>query len=98
TFIRSIVEIRNFQPGGIASSNIVLAGQLGSADPIDSTIENPIGTTIVDNQRGSIVVANSPADSGHSEPAFLLLRTNILALDADGGSIGEHTTSNGVIT
>src|SRR5205814_3539744 len=88
SFVRPIVEIHNFQPGAIASSNIVLAGQIGSADTIDSTIENPIGTTIVTNERGSVVVANSYAEVGHVEPAFLLPRTNILTLNADGGSLG----------
>ncbi len=97
TFVRPIVEIHNFQPGAIASSNIVLAGQLGSADTIDSTIENPIGTTIVTNERGSVIVS-STVESSHPEPAFLLLRTNILTLNADGGSVGEHTSVNGVVT
>ena len=62
----------------------------------DSTIENPIGTTIVTNERGSVIVS-STVESSHVEPPFLLLRTNILTLNADGGSVGEHTTSNGVV-
>jgi hypothetical protein len=71
------------------------AQPLDSNNPTDVSgvsIENPIGTTIIDNQRGDIVVSSSP------EPVFQLLRTNVLTLNADGGSIGTHTTSNGVIT
>ncbi len=59
----------------------------------DVTIDNPIGTTIIENQRGSIVVGSAAARP------FLLLRTNVLTLNADGGSIGTHTRSTGgVIT
>ena len=83
SFIRSVVEIHNFQPGAVAASNIVLAGQLdtsASRDMIDSTIEKPIGTTIVTNERGSVVVS-SAFESSHAEPVFQLLRTTILTLN-----------------
>src|SRR5206468_2086461 len=85
--VPTVIEIRNFQPGGVASSNIVLEGRLGaynSADLADEngvTIENPIGTTIIDDQRGSILVSSS------ASLPFLLLRTNILTLNADGGAV-----------
>ena len=105
TFLPTAIEIRNLQPGGIAPSNIVLAGRLTAYNPNDPTdvtgvtIENPLGTTLIDDQRGSILVSSSP------DPAFVLLRTNVLTLNADGGSIGSHTvsttsgaTKGGVIT
>ena len=88
SFPATRIEIRNTQTGTTANSDIVLAGQLsGVANGV--TINNPIGTTIIDNQRGSITATGS----------FLLLRTNVLTLNADGGSIGTHTRSTGgVIT
>ena len=92
SFPATRIEIRNTQTGTTANSDIVLEGQLsGAANGV--TINNPIGTTIIDNQRGNIVVGTAAARP------FLLLRTNVLALNADGGSIGTHTRSTGgVIT
>ena len=75
SFVPTLVEIRNLQPGGIAASNIVLEGALATphnGEDTDVTIENPIGTTIVDNQRGNIIVTSS------APKPFLLLRTNVL--------------------
>ena len=102
SFVPTLVEIRNLQPGSVASSDIVLEGRLTavqSGEEAGVTIENPIGTTIVDNRRGNIVVSSS------ATLPFRLLRTNILTLNADTvnvppstGSIGTHTTSGGVIT
>ena len=88
----TLVEIRNLQPGGIANSNIVLEGALATphnGEDTDVTIENPIGTTIVDNQRGSIIVTAS------ATKPFLLLRTNVLTLNADTNSV--PATTNGSI-
>ena len=98
SFFPTLVEIRNLQPGGVNPSNIVLAGRLSPFDPNNPldvagvSIENPVGNTLIDNQRGNIVVSASPA------PAFELLRTNVLTLNADDGSIGTHTAAGGVIT
>ena len=92
SFPATRIEIRNVLSGGVANSDIVLEGRLTTPQPgeaTDVTIENPIGTTIIDNQRGSILAA----------PGFRLLRTNVLTLNAVGGSIGTHTRSTGgVIT
>ena len=44
-FARTIIEIRNLQPGGVGSSDVILDGR----------IENTIGATIIHNQRGSIL-------------------------------------------
>ncbi|HKJ56179.1 MAG TPA: hypothetical protein VJ978_09355, partial [Nitriliruptoraceae bacterium] len=103
SFRPTLVEIRNLQTGTTAESDIIMEGRLaGTAadDPVGVTIENPIGTTIIDNDRGNIVVGSTP-----SRP-FLLLRTNVLELTADSdllagrtGSIGTHVRStSGVIT
>ena len=101
----TLVEIRNFQGGGDrcrrTSSSRARSPPPHNGEDTDVTIENPIGTTIVDNQRGNIIVSLERARS-----PFLLLRTNVLRLNADtntvpattNGSIGSHVTTGGVIT
>ena len=76
TFPPTLVQIENLQPGGIGASTITL----------DGTITNPIGTTQIENERGSIL--NGPDNPGH----YVL--TNILEIDADAagadqGSVGS---------
>ena len=92
----TLVEIRNLQPGAIAASNIVLDGparrRRTTGEATDVTIENPIGTTIVDNRARQHRRQLARREPLLLEPAFLLLRTNILTLNADGGSVGEHVT------
>ena len=68
-FPSTLVEIRNV--GTVADSNVVL----------DGDIENPIGTTLIQNERGDI---RAGADA-----ALELIRTNVLVIDAYSGSIGE---------
>src|SRR4029078_5161876 len=74
SFVPTLVEIRNLRAAGVLPSNIVLEGALATphnGEHTARTIENPIGTTIVDNQRGNIIVTSSAAKP------FLLLRTNV---------------------
>ena len=73
TFPRTEVEIRNRQPGSVGDSDIILDGR----------IENPIGSTTIQNQRGDVVV-DPDAD-------VELIRTNELHLEADTGSIGRQS-------
>ena len=74
SFARTIIEIRNLQPGGIGTSQVILDGR----------IENPIGSTIIENQRGSIL-ADPDSD-------VELVRTNLLDLSSDTGSIGRQAS------
>ena len=85
-FKKTKVDVRNLQPDGIAASDIVL----------DGAIENPIGHTYIQNERGSIL-----ADDGNylgiedftvtgNDTDHELIRTNKLELDADTGSIGQQ--------
>ncbi len=71
-FVPTQIEIRNLMPvPGVANSDIVIGG----------SIDNPIGRTLIENDRGNIVA--------FSDPEFgAVIRTNILEMDADIGSIG----------
>ena len=76
TFPPTLVQIEGLQPGAVSTSTITL----------DGTITNPIGTTQIENERGSIL--NGPDNPGH----YVL--TNILEIDADAagadpGSVGS---------
>jgi hypothetical protein len=66
-FAPTYVDIENVATGTVADSELTIAG----------VIDNPIGTTLIDNQRGDIL-----ATSG------ALVESNILDLYADAGSIG----------
>ena len=97
SFVSTLLQILNLQPGGVVSSAVVLAGGIGSSG---ATINNPIGTTQITNERGSVVV----------DPSFGLLRTNTLEINAEAttlvpngvtpgvASIGAHTVVNDQIT
>lgn len=97
SFVSTLLQILNLQPGGVVPSAVVLAGGIGSSG---ATINNPIGKTQITNERGSVVV----------DPSFGLLRTNTLEINAEGttlvpngvtpgvASIGAHTVVNDQIT
>ena len=71
-FAPTYVDIENVATGTVAPSELTIAG----------VIDNPIGTTLIDNQRGDIL-----ATSG------ALVESNILDLYADAGSIGALGSS-----
>jgi len=67
-YLATQVNLENLQPGAVGSSSLT----------IDGYIDNPIGTTFIQNQRGDIL-------AGPDSP---MVHTNIANLDADAGSIG----------
>ncbi|HEX5279640.1 MAG TPA: hypothetical protein VFW28_06150 [Micropepsaceae bacterium] len=67
-----------------------------TADPtltISGVIENPIGTTRIVNVNGNITSTGNRSNSSDQDPTSLV-RTNILDIEADNGSVG--TSSNRV--
>ncbi|MGH3371135.1 MAG: hypothetical protein ACRDPR_14165, partial [Nocardioidaceae bacterium] len=95
-FRPTLVEIRNVQPGDVDASNVVLEGD----------IENPIGTTLIENDRGNTLQGPDSAVSANpAEPnddADELLRTNQLVLDAESvngnaatGHVGLRVAATG---
>ncbi|GGO80245.1 hypothetical protein GCM10011348_16530 [Marinobacterium nitratireducens] len=86
---QSIVEIRNLIAGENDDSDIILLGG----------IENTIGTTIIENQRGNIRVDERDlvAEQDAMIPAIFdegLIRTNVLDVDASG-DIGNQSAQGG---
>ena len=82
------------RPAAIANSDIVLEGRLTTPHRRDDRRHDREPDRHDDHRQ--------PARQHHRQPTarpFLLLRTNVLTLNADGGSIGTHTRSTGgVIT
>ena len=73
TFPPTLITISNKLPGHVAApdtNDVVL----------DGTIDNPIGTTTLENETGNIL-------AGPDNPGKVV-RTNILVIDADAGSAG----------
>jgi hypothetical protein len=86
---QTAVEIRNRIAGSNADSDIILLGG----------IENTIGFTTIENQRGNIRVdeRNLVSDQGALPPAIFdegLIRTNTLDVDASG-DIGNQSAQGG---
>ncbi len=86
---QTMVEIRNLVAGGNADSDIILLGG----------IENTIGWTIIENQRGHVRVdeRNLVVEQGALPVAIFdkgLIRTNRLDVDASG-DIGNQNALNG---
>jgi hypothetical protein len=71
-----VVSVLNLQPGSVANSSYT----------VDGKINNPIGTTVLRNQRGDILPGLNSGDGDAP-----LVRTNILQIDADHGSVGILT-------
>ncbi|HTZ04687.1 MAG TPA: HYR domain-containing protein [Gaiellaceae bacterium] len=78
----TVVSILNVQPGGIPFSLVSL----------DGTIYNPIGKTIVRNDRGNIVRGPDAIKAND------VVETNQAFFDAEYGSIGTSTTCSGAVS
>ncbi|MDR3661823.1 MAG: hypothetical protein P4L86_15820, partial [Mycobacterium sp.] len=80
----------------ISEPTLVTIENLGTATPgvpgspfliLNGTINNPIGSTIILNQNGSITATNPRGVPG-PDGRYSLIITNILSIDAPNGSIG----------
>ena len=77
-------DIKHLFPPTLITISNELPGHVSAPDTndvvLDGTIDNPIGTTTLENDRGNIL-------SGPDNPGKVV-RTNILDIDADAGSAG----------